>query len=168
MSDATAPPATDRPSPATAPDDALPEPLRAARAAARREALDFAGHVDPADAWALAQAGLARLVDVRSAEELAFVGRVPGAGHAAWAAGIGLVRNPAFLDDLAAVGGFDGPVLLLCRSGVRSVRAAQAATAAGHPAAFNVREGFEGALDARQQRGGTDGWRRRGLPWVQG
>lgn len=151
-----------------APPAALPAPLAAAREAARRDGLAFAGHVDPATAWRLAEAGLARLVDVRSPEELAFVGRVPGAAHAAWATGIDLQRNPRFLADLAAVGGFDGPVLLLCRSGVRSVRAAEAATAAGHGAAFNILEGFEGTLDARQRRGAVDGWRLRGLPWVQG
>jgi hypothetical protein len=32
---------------------------------------------------------------------------------------------------------------------------------------FNVLEGFEGELDAQQQRGHGDGWRLRGLPWVQ-
>ena len=31
----------------------------------------------------------------------------------------------------------------------------------------NVLEGFEGELDAAQQRGGQDGWRFHGLPWVQ-
>jgi rhodanese-related sulfurtransferase len=161
-------PAGARPALASIDLDALPSALAAAQAAARREGLDFAGHVDPATAWSVVQAGQALLVDVRSAEELAFVGRVPAAAHAAWASGIALQRNPGFLDDLARVGGFARPVLLLCRSGVRSVRAAQAATAAGHPAAFNVLEGFEGALDTRAQRGAVDGWRRRGLPWVQG
>jgi rhodanese-related sulfurtransferase len=168
MPESTALPTVDRPDAFAFEPDALPPPLASAHAAARRDGLDFAGHVDPAAAWVLAQAGLALLVDVRSAEELAFVGRVPGAVHAAWAAGVALQRNPAFLDDFAAAGGFAQPVLLLCRSGVRSVRAAQAVTAAGHPAAFNVLEGFEGAIDERRQRGTVDGWRHRGLPWVQG
>jgi hypothetical protein len=30
-----------------------------------------------------------------------------------------------------------------------------------------VREGFEGELDASQQRGKADGWRFHGLPWMQ-
>jgi rhodanese-related sulfurtransferase len=153
---------------ATAGPLVLPPELEAARQIARRDGLALAGRVDPAIAWALAQAGLARIVDVRTREELAFVGRVPGAVHAAWATGVELQRNPRFLDDLAAVGGFDGPVLLLCRSAVRSARAAEAATAAGHPAAFDILEGFEGRLDAQQRRGALDGWRHRGLPWVQG
>jgi rhodanese-related sulfurtransferase len=58
-------------------------------------------------------------------------------------------------------------VLLLCRSGKRSALAAEAATKAGFKHVFKVREGFEGELDARQQRGKADGWRFHGLPWVQ-
>jgi hypothetical protein len=30
-----------------------------------------------------------------------------------------------------------------------------------------VLEGFEGELDADTRRGGLDGWRFHGLPWVQ-
>jgi rhodanese-related sulfurtransferase len=58
-------------------------------------------------------------------------------------------------------------VLLLCRSGNRSALAAEAATKAGLSRVFNVREGFEGDLDAQQQRGRQNGWRFHGLPWVQ-
>jgi rhodanese-related sulfurtransferase len=57
--------------------------------------------------------------------------------------------------------------LLLCRSGKRSVLAAEAAAKAGFTNVFNVLEGFEGDLDAHQQRGKADGWRFHGLPWVQ-
>jgi rhodanese-related sulfurtransferase len=130
----------------------------------------FAGHLPPDEAWALLRDGVATLVDVRSSAELRFVGRVPGAVHVPWADGLDLVPNPRFVDDLlVAVGGrLDRPVLMLCRSGVRSIKAAQAATAAGFDAAFNVLEGFEGAIDERRQRGHRDGWRRRGLPWEQG
>ena len=56
--------------------------------------------------------------------------------------------------------------MLLCRSGVRSVAAAQRATALGLQA-YNILEGFEGALDERSQRGRSGGWRYRGLPWQQ-
>ena len=121
--------------------------------------------------WQLVQAGLALLVDVRSGEELTGVGRVPGSLHVAWATGTSLVRNPRFVRELEAKlakdGGKDAVVLLLCRSGKRSVLAAEAAAAAGFAHVFNVLEGFEGELDAQQQRGKQDGWRLRGLPWVQ-
>jgi rhodanese-related sulfurtransferase len=146
------------------------DPLEAARSGAHGEAPGFAGHVPPALAWRLVQAGHATLVDVRSGAEWRFVGRVPGAVHVPWADGLDLALNPRFLADLAQAVDhrLDRPVLLLCRSGVRSVKAAQAATAAGFTAAFNVLEGFEGALDERRQRGHRDGWRRLGLPWEQG
>ena len=68
---------------------------------------------------------------------------------------------------LAAHGGKDAVALLLCRSGKRSVLAAQAAEAAGFRHVFNVQEGFEGERDAQQQRGHGDGWRYHQLPWVQ-
>jgi len=45
--------------------------------------------------------------------------------------------------------------------------AAQVAAQAGFAHVFNVLEGFEGEIDARQQRGKNDGWRFHGLPWIQ-
>ena len=62
----------------------------------------------------------------------------------------------------------DAPVLFLCRSGQRSDQAARAARAAGYSRAFNVLEGFEGDKDASGQRGHLGGWRKAGLPWIQG
>jgi rhodanese-related sulfurtransferase len=108
------------------------------------------------------------LVDVRTAEERKFVGHVPGSVHVPWATGTALTRNPRFVRELEAkIGGKDVPALLLCRSGKRSALAAEAAVKAGFTAVFNVLEGFEGEIDAREQRGKADGWRFRGLPWVQ-
>lgn len=142
--------------------------LENARALAQEAGLPYAGSVLPADAWALVQGGQAVLVDVRSAEERKFVGHVPGAAHVAWATGTSLTRNPRFVRELEAkLGGKGDPVLLLCRSGKRSALAAEAAAKAGLTQVFNVLEGFEGELDAAQRRGTSDGWRFRGLPWVQ-
>ncbi|MBG6081885.1 rhodanese-like domain-containing protein [Rubrivivax gelatinosus] len=142
--------------------------LQRARQDARAEGLPYAGVVPPQDAWALVQAGLAQLVDVRTAEERKFVGQVPGSLHVAWATGTALTRNPRFVRELEArIGGKDPVALLLCRSGKRSAAAAEAAAAAGFTNVFNVGEGFEGDLDAAQQRGHVNGWRRRALPWTQ-
>jgi rhodanese-related sulfurtransferase len=141
--------------------------LEQARDAARAAGLPYAGSVPPADAWALVQGGTAVLVDVRSAEERKFVGHVPGAAHVAWASGTSLTRNPRFVRELEAKVRKDEPVLLLCRSGKRSALAAEAAMKAGFANVFNVLEGFEGELNDAQQRGTGDGWRFRGLPWVQ-
>lgn len=125
----------------------LPPALEAARHAARAAGLPYAGSVPPAQAWALAQAGQATLVDVRSSEERKFVGQVPGVVHVAWATGTSLTRNPRFVRELEAKVGKHEPVLLLCRSGKRSALAAEAAAKAGFTQVFNVLEGFEGDMD---------------------
>jgi rhodanese-related sulfurtransferase len=138
-----------------------------ARRDRQTDALPFAGVVAPRDAWALVQAGIATLVDVRSPEELKFVGRVPGSVHVAWARGIDLTRNSDFVMELEASVGKDDVILFLCRSGKRSAAAAAVATAAGFAHAYNVLEGFEGERNGHQQRGLADGWRFHGLPWVQ-
>jgi rhodanese-related sulfurtransferase len=148
-------------------DRAADPVLERARHASRAAGLPFAGSVSPLDAWALVQAGAAVLVDVRSAEERKFVGHVPGAAHVAWASGTSLLRNPRFARELEAKVRRDDTVLLLCRSGKRSALAAEAAAKAGFTSVFNILEGFEGELNEARQRGTADGWRFRGLPWVQ-
>lgn len=149
----------------------LPDILEQARSEAIAGNLPFTGSVAPRDAWRLAQAGEAVLVDVRTAEERKFVGQVPGSVHVPWATGTSLTRNPRFARELeakvAAQGGKEAVLLLLCRSGKRSALAAEAAEKAGFIAVFNVREGFEGDLDPAQQRGHFNGWRFHGLPWEQ-
>jgi sulfur dioxygenase len=57
-------------------------------------------------------------------------------------------------------------LVLLCRSGVRSIAAAKRATELGLEA-YNILEGFEGNPDASAHRGKLGGWRKRGLPWRQ-
>lgn len=148
-------------------DTPLHPALEQARRQALAGALPYAGGVSPGEAWALAQSGAARLIDVRSAEERRFVGHVPGTVHVAWATGTSLTRNPRFVRELEAKVRKDEAVLLLCRSGKRSALAAEAAARAGFTAVFNVLEGFEGEIDAAGQRGKADGWRFHGLPWVQ-
>ena len=147
--------------------DAAQAVLSDARQAAQAAGLAYAGGVRPPQAWALVQQGLAILVDVRSAEERKFVGQVPGSVHVAWATGTSLTRNPRFTRELEAKTGKGAVLLLLCRSGKRSAQAAEAAAKAGFSAVYNVLEGFEGELDAQQQRGHGDGWRFHGLPWTQ-
>ena len=56
--------------------------------------------------------------------------------------------------------------MFLCRSGVRSHAAAEAATREGWTA-YNILEGFEGDKDAAQHRNSVGGWRKAGLPWTQ-
>jgi rhodanese-related sulfurtransferase len=148
------------------PDDALAS-LQQAREKATHAGWGYAGAVPPEVAWKLFQERKAVLVDVRTPEELSYVGRVPRALHVTWATGVAQVRNPRFLHELESKVSKDAVVLFLCRSGKRSAAAAEAATSAGYHSAFNVLEGFEGDLDEHHRRGGLDGWRHRGLPWVQ-
>lgn len=134
---------------------------------ANAQGLPFSGQVAPTVAWELAQKGAAVIVDVRSAEERKFVGHVPDTAHVAWATGTSLTRNPRFARELEAKFGKDTVILFLCRSGKRSALAAEVAAKAGFRYVFNILEGFEGEIDAQNHRGVSDGWRYRGLPWVQ-
>lgn len=138
------------------------------RAQARQGAAGgaYAGAVLPPEAWQLFAAGYARLVDVRTAAEVHYVGRVPGALHIEWH-GQDAAQVRRFVSALGDAVRPSEVVLFLCRSAVRSHHAAAVACAAGYVRAFNVLEGFEGQRDHAQQRGHIDGWRRHGLPWIQ-
>lgn len=129
----------------------------------------YAGDLSPALAYAWWQAGAAVLVDVRTDAEREWVGFVPGAQAVAWKQWPGMAPNPDFDAALQAAVPPGGKVLLLCRSGVRSIAAARRATELGLQA-YNILQGFEGDPDpdANAQRGRKGGWRRAGLPWRQG
>lgn len=129
--------------------------------------LPYAGALTPAEAYSLMQAG-AKLVDVRTVAELVYVGRVPGGVLVEWATYPNNARNPQFLDQLAQAAKPEDTLLFLCRSGHRSHAAAAVATQAGYKDSYNILEGFEGDRDPAQQRGHLNGWRKAGLPWVQG
>lgn len=127
----------------------------------------YAGDVTPQLAWHWACNGTAVLVDVRSDAEREWVGSVPGAAAVVWKQWPGMVMNADFDQQLRAVVPPGSKVALLCRSGVRSVAAARRATELGMQA-YNILEGFEGALNEQAQRGHLNGWRWQGLPWHQG
>ena len=131
-----------------------------------RPAPGYAGDVSPQLAWAWVQAGEAVLVDVRTDAERAWVGFVPDAQPLAWKQWPAMAVNPDFDEGLQRLAGSGKKLLLLCRSGVRSVAAAQRATELGLQA-YNILEGFEGDPDAQGQRGRVGGWRYHGLPWRQ-
>lgn len=131
-----------------------------------RPAQGYAGDVSPQLAWAWVQAGEAELVDVRTDAERAWVGFVPDAHALAWKQWPGMAMNPDFDAAIQTLGAAGKKLVLLCRSGVRSIAAAQRATELGVQA-YNILEGFEGDPDAHAHRGLTSGWRMRGLPWRQ-
>jgi rhodanese-related sulfurtransferase len=140
---------------------------KAAAERARQMQLPYAGALTPAEAHALMQAG-ARLVDVRTRPELLYVGRVPGSVLVEWQTYPGNAQNPEFLKQLADAVEPDDTLMFLCRSGARSHAAAATAMQAGWRESYNVLEGFEGDKDANEHRSSVGGWRKAGLPWVQG
>lgn len=140
-------------------------------AVARSQALErpYKGDLTPREAYELLQlAPGAKLVDVRTRAEWDWVGRVPGAVEIEWNQYPGGVRNANFLAELQRQVDPEVPVMFLCRSGVRSIAAAAAATQAGFGDCYNILEGFEGDKDADGHRGNIGGWRQAGLPWIQG
>ncbi|BBY18036.1 rhodanese-like domain-containing protein [Mycolicibacterium litorale] len=136
--------------------------------------MSYAGDITPEEAWQLLDDNPdAVLVDCRTDAEWRFVG-VPDLSALSrdvvfieWNRTDG-TRNPGFVDDLQAAGITPGerPVVFLCRSGNRSIGAAEAATAAGIGPSYNILDGFEGDLDEQKHRGRT-GWKAVGLPWRQ-
>ncbi|MFC9874968.1 rhodanese-like domain-containing protein [Nocardia salmonicida] len=137
--------------------------------------MTYAGDITPEKAWELlTEHPGAVLVDVRTEGEWAQIG-IPDtssierpAHFIEWVDGTG-TRNPEFgvqLEQALAGRPDDAPVVFLCRSGQRSVHAANLATAAGVAPSYNVLDGFEGGPDAFGRRGST-GWRAVGLPWRQ-
>lgn len=132
-------------------------------------------HVTASEAWeALRADTLAQLCDVRTAAEWAYVGLPDLAACAkqplliCWQVYPEMQIDAGFVDKLAAAGMTPAHRLyFLCRSGVRSLAAAEAARAAGYAAVFNIADGFEGPLDAAGHRGTRAGWKAAGLPWQQ-
>ncbi len=118
----------------------------------------------------------ALFVDIRSTMEFLFVGHPAGAVHVPWIDEPDWTVNPQFLTEIRKrlLGGAVctaeeacAPVVLICRSGKRSLEAGKALLEAGLPTVFHVDEGFEGELDEQHHRSTRGGWRFRGLPWEQ-
>ena len=131
-----------------------------------RPAQSYAGDVSPQLAWQWVQAGEAVMVDVRTDAEREWVGFVPGAVALAWKQWPGMAMNPGFDEGVRSAAADGKKLLMLCRSGVRSIAAAKRATELGFEA-YNILEGFEGDPDGDAHRGRKGGWRFHGLPWRQ-
>lgn len=109
------------------------------------------------------------LVDCRTEIEHMYVGHPVGAEHVAWQEAPDWAVDPDFAAKVARLlrGDLTRPVLLLCRSGHRSLQAGEALEKAGFKRVINILEGFEGPLDEAFHRGTQGGWRYHGLPWQQ-
>ncbi|MFK7942833.1 MAG: rhodanese-like domain-containing protein [Paracoccaceae bacterium] len=128
----------------------------------------------------LQQDAHAILVDVRTKAEWAFTGLpdLSGLGRSVipveWTTFPTMAPNDQFVVQLqdAAGGDLPGHCLFICRSGARSMSAAQmvahsAASQGRSIRCSNVAEGFEGDLDGEGHRGRVNGWKVHGLPWRQ-
>jgi sulfur dioxygenase len=134
-----------------------------------RNAQGYAGDITPELAHDWWEDGEAHLIDIRTNAERAWVGFIPNALAVEFKLWPAMAVNPAFdAQLLAALGNAPkgSKVLLLCRSGIRSIPAAQRAQALGFEA-YNILEGFEGDPDTNAHRNTLGGWRARGLPWKQ-
>lgn len=135
------------------------------------------GSLTSQKAWDLLE-GDARavLIDIRSTMEYLFVGHPVGAVHVAWIDEPEWTVNPSFVTEVRKVmlGGAvcvedEGcaPVILICRSGKRSLEAGRALINAGFNQVYHVDEGFEGERNDHHHRSTVGGWRHHGLPWEQ-
>lgn len=118
------------------------------------------------------------LIDVRTIAEWQTIG-VPDLASldkttvfAEWVQLPDRTRNPDFLTEIqAALGGTcPGHLFFICRSGVRSLAAAQAVAqmyeaGGGRIHCTNVAEGFEGDQGSLVPPDAANGWKARGLPW---
>ena len=145
-------------------------------AAGQASGAGYAGDVDVVAAWdGVKSMPSAVLVDVRTQAEWNFVG-VPDLSSAdkrpilvEWQVFPTMELNGSFVDAVsAAAPDKSAPIYFLCRSGARSKSAAISVTQAGYAECYNIAQGFEGPHDSEQHRGSIDGWKARGLPWVQG
>jgi len=124
----------------------------------------------PKETWALLQQQPdALFVDVRMEIEARYVGYPPGAVNIPW------YEFPAMKPDaaqfVAAVSakstGKSQTIVLICRTGERTIDAGIALEKAGFTNVVNVLDGFEGDRDDNGQRSTESGWRFEGLPWSQ-
>ena len=132
-------------------------------------------NIHPRQVWeALQRDTHAQLVDVRTDAEWTYVGLtdLATAGKQPvlipWQIFPRMEVNTAFVDQLTQAGFTpENHIYFICRSGVRSLAAAQAAREAGFTHVFNVADGFEGNPDRNGHRGQVAGWKAEGLPWRQ-
>ena len=111
----------------------------------------------------------ALFIDCRAEIEFLFVGHPTGAAHVSWNDGPDWEVNPHFVGEVKKLAGYAGerPIVLICRSGNRSIDAGRALEEAGFTRVVNILHGFEGDLDENHHRGSVNGWRFEGLPWEQ-
>ena len=142
---------------------------------------EHVSEVTPDEAWRDLESGQgAVLVDVRTRPEWQFVG-VPDLSSLGksivtleWNRYPDMSIDEGFANTLFDSLGATWPdrIYFICRSGQRSMAAARCVASAVSEAGcdvqcINVREGFEGDRNGQGRRGTVNGWKVRGLDWVQ-
>lgn len=118
--------------------------------------------VSPEEAQSLLQQGYVYL-DVRSEPEFE-QGHVPGALNVPLlhAGPAGMTPNPEFLDVVQSAFGKDEKLIIGCKAGSRSRRAAEMLVQAGYQTLCDLFTGWDGSRDAFGRA--QPGWSRVGLP----
>jgi len=121
------------------------------------------------------------IVDCRTPEEYLFVGHpamAPNIPLAFWDRGVyepdgqpTMLPNPAFVEEVKRRIGPDTTILVMCRSGERSAKAADALAEAGLKRVYSIVDGGEGdvvdnPMSAQHGKRMKNGWRNSRLPWT--
>ena len=133
--------------------------------------------ITPLQAWEILQADRSStLLDVRSTIEFEYVGHPLDALHIPWKEAPDWQVTADFVDKVRTAlqkklgltrPAEELPILAICRSGVRSLSAAELLEREGFRQLYTVIEGFEGDRDNNNHRNTINGWRFHGLPWQQ-
>ena len=135
--------------------------------------------IDVLDAWKVLQEPNSILIDVRTREEIDFVGFVNLSNTNAktislpWKNYPQMAVDEDFTDKLITLiakllpsNPEEANLLFLCRSGNRSFEAAMFMSDFGYKC-YNIINGFEGIHNDLGQRGNINGWKSQNLPWRQ-
>ncbi len=141
-------------------------------------------YLTPKEAYDMIKANPAKVlfVDVRTPEELYFVGHAEGLDkNIPWkyvdytrtnkkGKGFASKKNPNFMAQLDTAMKAKGltkedPVIFICRSGDRSASAATEAYKNGYKKAYTVVTGTEGDKDKTTKKRTVNGWKNEGQPW---
>ena len=114
------------------------------------------------------------LIDVRCELEHDYIGHPMNSINIVWKKYPSWEINQSFAEEVDKALSDEGKaskntsILLICRSGARSMDAAQCLLEENYCQLYNVEEGFEGDKNSDGQRSSVNGWRFHGLPWLQG
>ena len=125
--------------------------------------------ISPEKAYQMLKNPSTYLIDVRNIAEYVFVGHPEKAYNIPlmfWSEEKqDLVPNDNFIQELKSRFKENNVLIFICRSGKRSLVAAELAKAENFTNVYNLKEGFEGEKDERGYRT-LNGWRKRGLPYT--